>query len=113
MNHFVEIAYRVVIIMLGIIAQSLKITLLRGADKRKIPIITVPRREGESRLADMFPPCGVGQPVERIVSVMAGRVDLLAIEDGLERSVFNAGNVARRIIGTMQILHRCGVLENL
>src|SRR6202023_767624 len=78
MPHRLEVANRVVVIVLGISPQALQVVLRRRSDKRIIPIISIGRRE--SRLALMFPPFGVRQPVERIVSVIASRFDLLAIE---------------------------------
>jgi hypothetical protein len=77
MKHRLEISDRIIIIPLGIIAQSLKIILLRGADKGKISIIAVWRRKLESRLADMFAALGFDEAIERIIRVVADGIDLL------------------------------------
>ena len=58
-------------------------------------------------------PVGVRQAVERIVSVVAGRIDPLAVEDGDERRILDAGDIAHGIIGIAQILYDGGIREYL
>ena len=72
------------------------------------------RIEVERRLADVLAACGFDQAVDGVVGVVADRLDLLVVvEDGLQRSVFDAGDVAGRVVGVAQVLHDCRIGEEL
>ena len=67
------------------------------------------------RLPDVLAALGFDQTVDGVVGVVADRLDLLVavVEDGLQRGVFDAGDVARRVVGVAQVLHDCRVVEEL
>jgi|HubBroStandDraft_6_1064221.scaffolds.fasta_scaffold1649310_1 hypothetical protein len=90
MCHRLEISGGIVSVQLGIIAQGLKVALLRRADKGIVAVIAVRRRKREGGLADVLAAGRLDQPVERIVDMVGGGIDLLiGVEDGLQRCVAN------------------------
>ncbi len=59
-------------------------------------------------------PLASNQAVDGVVGVVADRLHLLAVvEDRQQRSVSDAGDVARRVVGVTQVLHDCRIGEDL
>src|SRR5581483_704075 len=71
------------------------------------------REKVEGGLADMLATFGLDQSVDRVVGVLACRIELLiGVKHGLQRAVFDPRDVADRIVGVAQSLNRGGMLEN-
>ena len=60
----------------------------------------------DAALAEVLAPGGFDQAVDGVVGVVVARLDaLVAEEDGLLRVVADMGDVARRVVGVVQVLH--------
>src|SRR6185295_11250452 len=58
--------------------------------------------------------CRFYQPINRVVDVLANGLDtFVGVNDHLQRGVFNASDVSRRVVGVAQVLHQCLALEDL
>jgi hypothetical protein len=67
-----------------------------------------------SGLPAVLASAGFDQPVDGVIGVVADRLDLLAVvEDRKQCSVFDAGDVSRRVVGVAQVLHDCWIGEEL
>ncbi len=72
-----EVADRIVGIDLGIVPQRLQIVRLAGAGGWIITIVAVARRKREAGLSAVLAALCRGQPIQRIVNIVANGIDLL------------------------------------
>ncbi len=113
MCHRSQIADRIEVVTFDEIAQGMEIIQLVGAGER-IVSIALARRQCESRLTNMFAPLGLDQSVERIIGIVADRIDLLVgIEDNLKRSILNSRDISDWIVEVVKVLYRSRVIEDL
>ena len=107
---------RIVFIAFGVVAHGLQVVWVcdEVGKTGEVIIASVLRIEVVRRLADVLAAGGFDQPVDGVVGVVADRLDLLAVvEDRLQRGVFDAGDVSRRVVGVAQVLHDCRIGEEL
>ena len=112
MLHLDEIAHLVVQVAFDVGAHGVavigrKASACIGADDADAPGIVM--RVGDGRAANLpqvFAASGLDEAVEGVVGVLIAGLDALVLEvDGLLGIVANVGDVARRVVGVVQVLH--------
>src|SRR2546425_6074451 len=113
MDHFQDVAYRVVLVALSVVAHRVAVTGMRQIHPERIIVVRLPGwvRPSVGTLTEMFTSSRGDEPVDRVVGVLSAGLYSAVLEvDGLLRVIANCGDVADRIEGVAQILKTIGVL---
>ena len=115
MAHDLEIADGVVVVVLGVGAQRLQVVRVRDEVSKPGEVEVAPalRIEIARRLPDVLAPLRLGQAVDGVVAVFTDRLDgLIVVSEAVQRRIFDARDVAGRVVGVVQVLHHGRIGED-
>src|SRR5258708_2401626 len=109
MYHGQNVAYSVILVLLGVVLHGISIVRMRQVGAENIIVVVLRPVVGWRRcvLSDVLTPCCLSEPIECIVHILHGWCHFSVIEEnGLLSTVVNLCNVSHWIVGVTQNLEQ-------